>query len=161
MKTTDQLVLFWTEKDIYSNFYPFEFVHQGMLFHSAEQAIMYRKAKLFGAHSIASTILNTRSPKACKQLGRSRQIPFDETLWTIHRERIFTEILVDKFSNEPLKQQLLRTGEKILAEASPYDTIWGIGIRETDPRALDPSQWKGANLLGKVLMQVRGILKNK
>ena len=40
-------------------------------------------------------------------------------------------------------------------EASPYDTIWGIGLAAEDPRAKDPSQWRGQNLLGFALMEVR------
>jgi ribA/ribD-fused uncharacterized protein len=45
-----------------------------------------------------------------------------------------------KFSqNEKFKEFLLSTNDKILVEASPYDTIWGIGMLETDPRAQNPS----------------------
>ncbi|MDN5480552.1 MAG: NADAR family protein, partial [Chryseobacterium sp.] len=40
-------------------------------------------------------------------------------------------------------------------EASPYDTIWGIGMLETDSRAKNPANWDGENLLGFALMEVR------
>ena len=52
-------------------------------------------------------------------------------------------------------QKLLKTGDIILAEASPYDKIYGIGLKPNDPRVQDPTQWKGQNLLGKALMKVR------
>ena len=48
----------------------------------------------------------------------------------------------------------------MLVEASPYDKIWGIGMRESDTRATDPSQWQGWNLLGFALMDVRESLSN-
>ena len=67
-----------------------------------------------------------------------------------------------KFSqNEHARQALLCTGDKILAEASPYDTIWGIGMEASDPNSTSPAKWKGKNLLGKALMRVRDALKSK
>ena len=44
-------------------------------------------------------------------------------------------------------------------EANPRDTRWAIGLAADDDRVLDESKWKGENLLGKVLMQVRDELK--
>jgi len=46
----------------------------------------------------------------------------------------------------------------VLAEASPFDTKWGIGLSADDPRARRRRQWQGRNLLGEVLMEVRDIL---
>lgn len=40
-------------------------------------------------------------------------------------------------------------------EASPYDTIWGIGLDEEDAREIPIPEWKGQNLLGKILTEVR------
>ncbi|HIR94499.1 MAG TPA: DUF1768 domain-containing protein [Candidatus Coprenecus stercorigallinarum] len=45
--------------------------------------------------------------------------------------------------------------DKILVEASPYDTVWGIGMKEDDPDCRNPRLWKGENLLGFALMDVR------
>jgi ribA/ribD-fused uncharacterized protein len=65
-----------------------------------------------------------------------------------------------KFSqDESLKKFLLSTGDKILVESSPYDSIWGIGMLETDPGVNNPVLWKGENLLGFALMEVRDELK--
>ena len=47
----------------------------------------------------------------------------------------------------------------ILAECAVKDQIWGIGLSMTDPKRLDPKQWRGQNLLGYALMVVRGRLK--
>jgi len=58
----------------------------------------------------------------------------------------------------PLGAFLLRTGERVLVEASPVDRIWGIGLARDDPAATDPSRWRGLNLLGFALMAVRDFL---
>lgn len=156
MKVTQEFVFFWGKDDVFSNFYHAPFEHQGITFIWSEQAVMFRKAMLFGAGTIAETIRLAPTPQVCKQLGRSRDIPFDEAVWAEHRERIYYEVLLDKFtSNQVLKQALLDTKGKVLAEASPYDKIWGIGLKENDPRAMYPNQWRGLNLLGRVLMKVR------
>lgn len=62
--------------------------------------------------------------------------------------------LIEKFSQNPdLKKALVRTGDAILVEASPFDKIWGIGISAKDAQKNKP--WEGENLLGKALMEVR------
>ena len=47
----------------------------------------------------------------------------------------------------------------ILVESAPRDRIWGIGLGAKNEKALDPSQWRGRNLLGFVLTQVREELR--
>lgn len=155
MKITEKYVFFWTGQDIYSNFYYEPFKHQEKLFKWAEQAIMYRKAKLFGAHHVAEKILQANSPNECKKLGRSRDIPFDEKVWDKNKLRIFKEILLDKFKDPKLLAQMKSTGKRKFVEASPYDKIWGVGMRSDNPDILDESKWKGQNLLGKVLDDVK------
>lgn len=40
-----------------------------------------------------------------------------------------------------------------------FDAVWGIGLAADDPRAQDPEQWPGRNLLGFALMRVRAELR--
>ena len=49
----------------------------------------------------------------------------------------------------------------MLAECSPYDKKWGIGIDIKDPDRTDVSKWKGENILGRVLMKVREELRQE
>lgn len=161
MKITDEFVFFWGNDDLLSNFAYSPFVHEGISFQWSEQAIMYRKTKLFGAQKLARKVLEATSPKECKKLGRSRSLPFDEDVWNDHKESLFEEVLFDKFSVPEYRKQLLDTGDKTLVEASPYDKVWGIGLTEDHPDAENPDKWLGQNLLGIVLERVRTRLREE
>ena len=54
---------------------------------------------------------------------------------------------------------LIQTGDRRLAEASPHDNLWGIGLSACDPRASSPDSWCGQNLLGQALEHAREILR--
>lgn len=157
MGKRDDFVFFWSGP--FSQWYPSPFRLDGCDFNCAEQYMMYCKAKLFADHAAARAILAAASPAEQKQLGRTVQ-RFDEETWKLFREGIVFQGSWAKYSqNELLRQTLLATGTRTLVEASPKDRIWGIGLEENDPRALDPAQWRGANLLGKALMRVRACLR--
>ena len=57
---------------------------------------------------------------------------------------------------------MLKTAGTELAEASPFDRKWGIGLEPNNPKANDRSQWRGGNLLGRIITEVRDelIMKN-
>ena len=58
-----------------------------------------------------------------------------------------------KFSQHPeLKTFLLKTHQRILVEASPYDRIWGVRMRMSHPNPYQPKRWRGKNQLGFTLM---------
>lgn len=70
-------------------------------------------------------------------------------LWAVNCRRIVYEANKYKFSqNRQLLDELLATRGTTLVEASPYDTIWGIGMTKDDEGATDRSKWKGKNWLG-------------
>lgn len=122
----------------------------GTTFSNAEQYMMYQKAKLFGDDKIAEQIMTTTEPRTMKDLGQ-RVRNFDQKIWDQQKYQIVVNGTFFKFSQNPaLKEQLLATGNSYLVEASPYDTIWGVGTTSLNPR-----YWKGQNLLGCALMAVR------
>jgi hypothetical protein len=61
--------------------------------------------------------------------------------------------------NSEIRHKLLDTGLMLLAECAPRDMVWGIGLGIDDDRIYDTSKWKGKNLLGQTLMQVRSDLR--
>jgi ribA/ribD-fused uncharacterized protein len=61
-----------------------------------------------------------------------------------------------RFSQNPALKQVLRgTAGKTIVEAAPRDTILGIGLGASNPKALDRSQWRGTKRPGEVLAEVR------
>jgi len=99
-------------------------------------------------------------PREAKDFGRKVK-NYDDRLWSTVRYGFMVYVNYLKYSQHPdLRQQLIDTKDLILVECNPRDPIWGIGLGENDPRAETPSLWKGRNLLGQVLMEVRDMVKN-
>ena len=81
---------------------------------------------------------------------------FNEQDWLQQRYAIVVRANRAKFAQNPELNAFLKdTGSRIIVEASPVDSIWGIGLTKDDEQANDPNRWKGLNLLGFALMQVR------
>lgn len=152
---TDTHVYFWGGQ--LSNFWQVNFSYKGYTVASSEQAFMLEKALTFDPLMI-NPILSAKTPKLAKQLGRQIK-NYNDEIWANKRYETMIEILKLKFSNPLLKRILLSTEDKILVEGSPFDKIWGVGIKYNDPKILDESNWNGSNLLGEALMEVRKYLK--
>ena len=136
---------------------PFEV--DGTVYPTAEHFMMASKARLFHDTGVLDRILASRHPKQAKEFGR-QVTGFDEREWESQRFGFVIAGNYAKFSqNLPLRNFLLGTDEKILVEASPHDRIWGIGLSADDERAMKPQQWRGLNLLGFALMEVRERLR--
>jgi ribA/ribD-fused uncharacterized protein len=128
-------------------------------FYTSEQAYMVFKALYFEDFESVDLMMATDLPREAKNLGRQVK-GYDEKLWEEVRFFYMEKACHLKFSlNEDLKEALVSTGDKTLVEASPYDLVWGVGLGENDPLILDEANWKGLNLLGLVLMNVRGRLR--
>lgn len=117
--------------------------------------MMYQKALQFQDTEIAQQILQTDNPGKVKALGRSVR-NYVDSQWSAVRQQIVYEGLLEKFrQNQSLLQELLATAPHLLAECAVHDRIWGIGLSMTDSDRLSPEKWRGQNLLGYTLMQVR------
>lgn len=146
-------------KSCFSQWFTGKFEENGIVYKTAEHYMMAGKARLFNDAEILEKILQASTPNQVKALGRKVK-NFDPNVWNEHKYEIVKQGNLLKFSqNNKYKDFLLSTGDKILVEASPYDTVWGIGMLETDPRAENPLLWNGENLLGFALMEVRDELR--
>ena len=156
-------LFFWghTERTDYvtkaclSQWYESEFKVNEITYFTAEHYMMAEKAKLFNEMNIYNQILESEKQGKIKELGRQIK-NFNQSIWDRHKYEIVIKGNFFKFSqNEKLKTFLLNTNKKILVEASPLDTIWGVGLSADDEKVRNPHLWEGSNLLGFALMEVR------
>ncbi len=151
------VVLFFGASSPLSQFYPVDFFDSVIRewFSSAEQCMMYMKARFFHDDAMMKRILRAGSPAEAKRLGRKVE-GFVQDKWDDNKESCVYRVNMLKFTqNDQIRQYLLDTADKTLIEASPYDKIWGIGLSAKNPDIYDESKWCGKNLLGKCLMMVR------
>ncbi|MCB9302241.1 MAG: NADAR family protein [Lewinellaceae bacterium] len=146
-------------KSCLSQWWPCNFEKDGVIYSSAEQWMMAEKARAFLDKKMLELILSTSDPKEAKRLGRMVS-NFNEDVWSLKSYSIVVEGNFLKFSQNPeLSEYLISTEKKILVEASPYDNIWGIGMKKGDKGINNPKNWNGKNLLGFALMEVRDALQ--
>ena len=117
--------------------------------------MMAAKASLFGDAAAFSKIMDSDDPALQKRLGSS-VAPFDHAVWHEWRHHIVFKANHAKFAQSAgALRRLNNTAPDMLVEANPRDWNWGNGLQIDDPKNHDPSQWKGANFLGRVLTLVR------
>ena len=144
-----------------SNWYKSEFTYEGIIFFSAEQVLMYKKALIFGDGKIALDIMCTHDVAKIKALGRKIK-DYNEEVWESNRKQLMCDILYAKFTCDVyIRILLLETEDETLVECAVKDKIWGVGFSMTDERRFDKSKWRGRNLLGKYLMKVRDRIKQE
>ena len=142
-----------------SNWYPSPFELDGVRYSSAEQYIMYRKCVIFGDTASAGAVLATDDPGAQQAIGRGAK-GYIGDVWAGRRQLVAVRGLLAKFSqNRDLKERLLDTGDAWLVECAQSDAIWACGIRLDGDERFDAGRWRGQNLLGFALMEVRSILR--
>jgi ribA/ribD-fused uncharacterized protein len=168
MRTTDKYVFFWSGiysqwhfADMYvkvvENYMEIFAIEQ---FNCCEQYMMYKKATLFYDYDAALEIMKAKRPVDQKSLGSTVK-NFNQIEWNENKERIVYEGNMYKFAQHPeIAKELIATGDRIIVEASPSDTIWGIGLHYDNKDVEDETKWKGLNLLGKALMRVRTDIQN-
>ena len=144
-----------------SQWYDCRFEVDGVQYHTAEQYMMAQKATLFCDMTTYAKIMAADNPKDYKALGREVQF-FEPATWDHAKYGIVLRGNLAKFGQNPeLWAYLDGTGDSVLVEASPYDSIWGVKLGIDDPRIEDPTQWGGENLLGFALMESRDILRER
>ena len=144
-----------------SQWYECHFEVEGVQYHTTEQYMMASKARLFCDEEVFQEIMTAGSPYDYKKLGRKIR-GFDQVTWDAKKYEIVVEGNKAKFGQNPdLKEFLLSTEDALLAEASPYDKIWGIGLDREQAMNGSVELWQGENLLGCALMEVRDWLKER
>lgn len=155
VKTIGGNIAFCSENAWLSNFFPCPFKMQGQLFSSAEHAYQYIKACRNNQPTQASLVLKAKDAKDAKIIGSGVQIV---PKWDLVKEEIMRRVVAAKFnSNELLARRLVDTGDKILVEAT-MDKFWGANAT-FNSKSIASNNWKGANRLGVILMELCETLK--
>lgn len=125
-----------------NNFYPAKMFIYGHWWNHVEGPYQYCKTDPISGE----VILKAKSPREARDLGQKVLLRPD---WDQVKDKVMKQCLLAKFTqNKDLLESLINTGEAELIEDSPIDYYWGCGKDDS-----------GQNKLGKLLMEVRGILK--
>lgn len=153
----DDTLCFFGGSSPLSNFFQCDLSIDGRSYSSVEQFFQYSKANFAECLGKASDILKATSPAACKSIGDSVEV--DVAKWMSEAPEIMLKGCRAKFhQNQYAKQFLLSTEQLKLAEAS-YNKQWGIGVPLNHKNITEKDTWVGKNLLGKILVKVRGEVK--
>jgi len=149
----EKFIFFWSGP--FSNWMPSPFEIDGVWYNCVEQFMMAEKARLFKDEASLKKIMSAVDPREQKAYGR-QVAGFNKEQWEqVARDLVYKGCYAKFTQNQDLKQVLIDTAGATLVEASPEDPIWGIGLRKTDPRALNRATWRGTNWLGEILTKVR------
>lgn len=160
---TEKFTFFFTASSPFSQWHHCEFtgkplfkeVETEITFYNAEQWMMFNKALLFEDEKCAKDIMEDPDPKAVKAIGREIK-NFNQKTWDEHKRDIVYEGNKLKFGqNRELLDELRKTVGTTMVEASPFDRIWGIGLSANNPKAKARRNWRGQNLLGQILTNLR------
>lgn len=135
---------------------PAEFWNKDLEFNCCEQWMMFSKAAVFQDWNTAQKILAEPNPNNQKNLGREVK-NYSQGIWDGIKYDVVLAGNRLKFAQNASLADFLRQWHPftIFAEGASYDAVWGIGIDINDPDALDINKWKGENLLGRAIMDVR------
>lgn len=156
-----------------STFYPVEFVVDGIKYFTIEQILAAEKARLFLDDSLRTRIMKTRAPRSMRtmaaallmkpasQTGGMRQIQPHEWDGSIRQDVLRKATLAKFRQHAELRDKLLATGDAVLALADTREKRDGIGLALNDVQAANTTAWKGGNLYGQILMEVRSQLRQE
>lgn len=127
-----------------SNFYEAPVTYEGITYQNNEAAFQAAKVTTEKERMKFSTL----NPSEAKKLGRRVNLRKD---WEDVKIQVMKDVVLSKFTqNDDLREKLLATGSTYLEEGNTWgDRIWGTvdGV--------------GANNLGKILMEVRELIREK
>lgn len=153
---------FFFYKSKLSNFNISPFNIYGRQFQCGQQALHWKKSMFFDDVETAELIYNNGlNPRQCLRLGRTVK-NYNDQAWSSVRQSIMYQISLARFLQvQSVRNQLLQTGDKILVQASPIDFKYGIGIDIQTAKKTPDSEWKGDNMLGRVLTDVKNEIRKR
>lgn len=133
------------EHGCFSNFSRHGFKLDGAYWATGEH---YFQAQKFVGTPHVEAIRAAKTPKQAATMGRERTRPLRRD-WESVKDEVMRRAVLRKFESHPdIRAVLLATGDEEIIENAPKDYYWGCGANGT-----------GKNMLGKILMEVRAILR--
>lgn len=158
-KSNKDTLVFLSGKSTFSNFnmeYPVDI--DGETFICNEQYIQGSKCRIFNDKDQFEKIMESEDPKEMKYLG-DRVDNYDHDIWMQKCERVALRCNREKYAqHEKARKELLSTEEKMIGEGSA-NKVWGVGMHISDTNVIDQEKWKGFNLMGNILMQIRSEIR--
>lgn len=134
------------EYGCFSNFSKHGFKLEGKYWITSEH---YFQAKKFIGTEYEEQVRMASTPMEAANIGRNRSKPLRKD-WEEVKDDIMRRAVLEKFkTNNDVKKILLSTGDEEIIEKTTKDYYWGCGENGT-----------GKNMLGKILMETRDILRN-
>lgn len=133
-----------------SNFAPVKVKLDGMEFPNVEQAYQASKNTSKKWRSYCSAV---KYPQTTKKLADPEILKYRDDWTDKLKVKIMRDLLVQKFNQEPYKQNLINTGVCHIEEGNYWnDKFWGVDINTRE----------GKNILGQLIMDIRAdLLKEK
>jgi ribA/ribD-fused uncharacterized protein len=143
-------VFFYAVSDDYgafSNFAPFPITVHGKRWPTSEH---FFQAQKFEDPKVREGVRKAKSPSEAARMGRDRTLRLRRD-WDSARVGVMREALLAKFTQHAdLRELLLSTGDATLIEHTERDDFWG-----------DGGDGSGANMLGRLLMDLRDELRRE
>jgi N-glycosidase YbiA len=134
------------EYGVFSNFAFYPIWLDGKRWPTSEH---YFQARKFTNAEQREAICAETSPMAAARIGRDRDWPLRPD-WEEVKDEVMREAVWAKFTQHSrLRELLLSTGDATIIEHTRNDAYWG-----------DGGDGKGKNMLGRILMEVRGRIRN-
>jgi len=131
----------------FSNFSRHGFTLDGCYWPTSEH---YFQGQKFAGTPHLEAVRDARTPKEAANIGRDRKRPLRHD-WEQVKDDVMRRAVLAKFSTHAaIRDVLLGTGDEDIMENAPKDYYWGIGTDGT-----------GKNMLGRILMEVRAILRER
>ncbi len=146
-------ILFSTKTAAYkefSNFLGGPCLYNGITFKTAEGAFQY--AKIDNPTQQQTEQFANCDGHTAKRLGRKVKLCKE---WEMIKLQVMKEVLLGKFNQQPMKDMLLNTGDRVLLHHAPWEakdgrtSYWGVD-----------DNGNGENWMGEILMEVREILRS-
>src|SRR5438128_10537627 len=132
------------EHGYFSNFAPYPITLKDTVWPTSEN---YFQAQKFAGTDHEASIRLAKSPMIAARMGRDRSKALRSD-WEFIKDEIMREAVRAKFTQHAeLRKMLIDTGNALIVEHTENDSYWG-----------DGGDGSGKNMLGRILMEIRGEL---